>query len=110
MTALDEWSIVLPSQACRTVLFGAALILECCMQANGDSGAGKKQLPALLRARLAAKGIIKVRTHPHMQHPAIVEEEGEEELEGYKLWPANKSDCSWQSLSNPAKRHSSVSN
>ncbi|DBB15166.1 TPA: hypothetical protein ACH3X3_004171 [Trebouxia sp. C0006] len=27
--------------------------------ANGDSGAGKKQLPAALRARLAARGIIK---------------------------------------------------
>ena len=47
--------------------FGAALILECCIQANGDSGAGKKQLPAALRARLAARGIIKVRTHPHHQ-------------------------------------------
>lgn len=44
--------------------FGAALILECCVQANGDSGAGKKQLPAALRARLAARGIIKVCTHP----------------------------------------------
>jgi len=27
-----------------------------------------------------------------------------------ELWPANKSDRSWQSLSNPAKRHSFVSN
>ena len=29
-----------------------------------------------------------------------------------QIWPANKSDCSWQSLSNPAKfkRHSFVSN
>jgi len=26
----------------------------------------------------------------------------EEEEEDYKLWPANKSDRSWQSLSNPA--------
>jgi len=26
----------------------------------------------------------------------------EEEEEDYKLWPANKSDCLWQSLSNPA--------
>ncbi len=34
----------------------------------------------------------------------------EEEEEDYKLWPANKSDRSWQSLSNPAKRHSFVSN
>jgi len=34
----------------------------------------------------------------------------EEEEEDYKLWPANKSDCSLQSLSNPAKRHSFVSN
>jgi len=25
--------------------------------------------------------------------------------EDYKLWPANKSDRSWQSLSNPAKGH-----
>ncbi len=33
-----------------------------------------------------------------------------EEEEDYKLWPANKSDRSWQSLSNPAKRHSFVSN
>ncbi len=32
------------------------------------------------------------------------------EEEDYKLWPANKSDRSWQSLSNPAKRHSFVSN
>ena len=31
------------------------------------------------------------------------------EEEDYKLWPANKSDRSWQSLSNPAKRHSLVS-
>ncbi len=35
---------------------------------------------------------------------------GVEEEEDYKLWPANKSDRSWQSLSNPAKRHSFVSN
>jgi len=34
----------------------------------------------------------------------------EEEEEDYKLWPANKSDRSWQSLSNSAKRHSFVSN
>jgi len=34
----------------------------------------------------------------------------EEEEEDYQLWPANKSDRSWQSLSNPAKRHSFVSN
>jgi len=34
----------------------------------------------------------------------------EEEEEDYKLWPANKSDRSWQSLSNPAKRHSFMSN
>jgi len=34
----------------------------------------------------------------------------EEEEEDYKLWPANKSDRSWQSLTNPAKRHSFVSN
>jgi len=53
------------------MLFGAALILECLMQANGDSGAGKKQLPAALRAKLAARGIITVRTHSHMQHQAI---------------------------------------
>jgi len=39
--------------------------------------------------------------------PSTLEEEEEED---YKLWPANKSDRSWQSLSNPAKRHSFVSN
>ena len=33
-----------------------------------------------------------------------------EEEEDYELWPANKSDRSWQSLSNPAKRHTFVSN
>ncbi len=32
------------------------------------------------------------------------------EEEDYKLWPANKSDSSCQSLSNPAKRHKFVSN
>jgi len=30
------------------------------------------------------------------------EEEEEEEEEDYKLWPANKSDSTWQSLSNLA--------
>ena len=33
-----------------------------------------------------------------------------EEEEDYKLWPVNKSDRSWQSLSDPAKRHSYMSN
>jgi len=42
--------------------------------------------------------------------PQIRLEAEEEEEEDYKLWPANKSDRSWQSLSNPAKRHSFVSN
>jgi len=41
--------------------------------------------------------------------PDMAQEEEEEE-EDYKLWPANKSDRSWQSLSNPAKRHSFMSN
>jgi len=31
-----------------------------------------------------------------------------EEEEDYKLWPANKSDRSWQSLTNPAKPHTSL--
>jgi len=38
------------------------------------------------------------------------QERSEEEEEDYKLWPANKSDRSWQSLSNPAKCHSFMSN
>ncbi len=36
----------------------------------------------------------------------LVSQEEEEEEEDYRLWPANKSDRSWQSLSNPVKRHS----
>ena len=32
----------------------------CHAQANGDTGGGKKQLPAALRARLLARGILKV--------------------------------------------------
>ena len=38
----------------------------------------------------------------------ISHDEEEEEEEGYKLWPASKSDRSGQSLSNPAKWHASV--
>jgi len=48
----------------------------------------------------------------HQAHAVVLRGslEEEEEEEDYKLWPANKSDRSWQSLSNPAKRHSFVSN
>lgn len=51
-----------PSYSAAPVLRGAAATpaAESAPQpANGDSGAGKKQLPAALRARLAARGIIK---------------------------------------------------
>ncbi len=43
-------------------------------------------------------------------HKLLLQDLQEEEEEDYKLWPANKSDRSWQSLSNPAKRHSFMSN
>jgi hypothetical protein len=45
---------------------------------------------------------------PQVEEDAHFHKKKEEE--DYKLWPANKSDRSWQSLSNPAKRHSFVSN
>ena len=40
-----------------------------------------------------------------MGHVYLLEEE--EEAEDYKLWPVNKSDRSWKSLSNPASEFSS---
>ncbi|DBA76098.1 hypothetical protein WJX77_005947 [Trebouxia sp. C0004] len=50
-----------PSYSAAPVLHAAATPAAevAAQQANGDSGAGKKQLPAALRARLAARGIIK---------------------------------------------------
>jgi len=44
------------------------------------------------------------------QKEQICTQNEQEEEEDYKLWPANKSDCSWQSLSIPAKCHSLMSN
>ncbi|DBA84282.1 TPA: hypothetical protein ACH3X2_006338 [Trebouxia sp. C0005] len=50
-----------PSYSAAPVLRAAATPAaeDAAQQANGESGAGKKQLPAALRARLAARGIIK---------------------------------------------------
>ncbi len=46
-----------------------------------------------------------------LSDPAVPMVKGrEEEEEFYKFLPANTADRLWQSLSNPAKRHSFVSN